>query len=134
MSADFTVQPLLNRSEARVFKELDRMVLACNPGWQVMAQVSLGEILQSNDPAAYGCINSKRVDLLLVDEDCQPRHAIEYQGGAHHQGNAAARDAVKKEALRRAGIGYHEVVAGHTTPSDLKRLVERLVSKSAAAQ
>ncbi len=67
-----------------------------------------------------------------MDEDCQPRHAIEYQGGAHHQGTAAARDAVKKEALRRAGIGYHEVVAGHTTPSELRRLVEKLVDKPTA--
>ena len=99
-----------------------------------MAQVSLGEILRSRDADAYGCINAKRVDLLLVDEDCQPRHALEYQGRAHHQGTAAARDAVKKEALRRAGIGYHEVVAGHTTPSELRRLVQRLVDKPTAAQ
>jgi hypothetical protein len=134
MGANFTIQPLLNKSEARVFKELDRIVISCNPGWQVMAQVSLGEILRSKDAAAYRCINSKRVDLLLVDEDCQPRHAIEYQGGAHHQGTAAARDAVKKEALRRAGIGYHEVVAGHTTPSELRRLVEKLVDKPTAAR
>jgi hypothetical protein len=182
MGAAFTVQPLLNKSEARVFKELDRMVIALDPSWQVMAQVSLGEILRSQDvdaygwvtgansrarrcgiengasqqsrrlnplaepeiaaglrliaaarefaPLTYGCINSKRVDLLLVDGDCQPRHAIEYQGGAHHQGTAAARDAVKKEALRRAGIGYHEVVAGQTTPSELRRLVEKLMSGS----
>jgi hypothetical protein len=134
MGADFTVQPLLNKSEARVFRELDRMVIDCNSGWQVMAQVSLGEILRSKDADAYRCINSKRVDLLLVDEDCQPRHAIEYQGTAHHQKTAAARDAVKKEALRRAGIGYHEVVAGHTTPSELRRLVEKLVDKPKAAQ
>ena len=90
---------------------------------------ALGEVLQSKDYAAYRCINSKRVDMLLVDAECRPLHAIEYQGGAHHQGTAAARDAVKKEALRRAGIGYHEVVAGHTTPSDLKRLIEKLVDK-----
>jgi hypothetical protein len=134
MGADFMSQALLNRSEARVFKELDRIVISCNPGWQVMAQVSLGEILRSKDADAYSCINSKRVDLLLVDEDCEPRHAIEYQGGAHHQGTAAARDAVKKEALRRAGIGYHEVVAGHTTPSELRRLVERLVDRPTAPQ
>lgn len=134
MGASFSVQPLLNKSEARVFRELDRTVIACNPTWQVMAQVSLGEILRSEDAAAYGCINSKRVDLLLVDEHCQPRHAVEYQGGAHHQGTAAARDAVKKEALRRAGIGYHEVVAGRTTPGELRRLVERLVDKPSPAQ
>lgn len=127
MGADFTIQPLLNKSEARVFKELDRIVLACDPTWQVMAQVSLGEILRCEDASAYSCVNSKRVDLLLVDGDCQPRHAIEYQGHGHHQGTAAARDAVKREALRRAGIGYYEVVAGETTPAELRRLAEKLV-------
>ena len=130
MGATYTVQPLLNKSEARVFRELDRIVISCNPNWQVMAQVSLGEILRSKDADAYSCINSKRVDLLLMDENCQPRHAIEYQGSAHHQGSAAARDAVKKEALRRAGIGYYEIVAGKTTPSDLRRMVEKLVDRT----
>jgi hypothetical protein len=132
MAAEFTVQPLLNKSEARVFRELDRLVLERNPRWQVMAQVSMGEILRCRDTRAYRCINAKRVDLLLMDQECQPRHAIEYQGNGHHQGAAAARDAVKKEALRRAGIGYHEVVAGHTTPTDLRRLVEKLVDSSTA--
>lgn len=134
MRADFTIQPLLNQKEARVFRELDHIVISCNPDWQVMAQVSLGEILRSKNATAYSCINSKRIDLLLVDGNCRPRHAIEYQGRGHYQGTAAARDAVKKEALRRAGITYHEVVAGHTTPSELKRLVERLVDKPKAAQ
>jgi hypothetical protein len=129
MAAEFTLQPLLNKAEARLFRELDQMVLGRNPGWQVMAQVCVGEILRSKDAKAYGCINSKRVDLVLMDEDCQARHAIEYQGNGHHltDNAAAARDAVKKEALRKAGIGYHEVVAGATTPSELRRLVEKLV-------
>ncbi len=41
-------------------------------------------------------------------------------GGAHFKGAhaTAARDAVKKEALRRAGIGYVEVVTGDT-PAEL---------------
>lgn len=127
MNAQFSAQPLLNKGEARVFKELDRIVLACNPGWQVMAQVSLGEILRTPDKTAYSCVNAKRIDLLLVDEHCHLRHAIEYQGSGHYQSSAAARDAVKKEALRRAGITYHEVVAGQTTPVELRRLVERLL-------
>ena len=63
---------------------------------------------------------------ITVDADCTPLHAIEYQGGGHHQGTAAARDAVKKEALRRAGVGYVEVVPGDT-PAELRRVVERLV-------
>ena len=126
------MRPLLNKLEARLFKELDRMVIGCNPAWQVMAQVSLGEILQSKDAEAYRCINSKRVDLLLVDGDCRPRHVVEYHGLGHHQGTAAARDAVKREALRRAGIGYHEIIAGQTTPTELRQLVEKLVSKPEA--
>jgi hypothetical protein len=127
MRADFKSRSLLNKSEARVFRELDGMVIARNPAWQVMAQVCVGEFLSSDDADAYRCVNSKRVDLLLMDDDCRARHALEYQGNGHHQGSAAARDAVKKEALRKAGVGYHEIVAGHTTPADLKRLVEKLV-------
>ena len=130
MQAKFEPRPLLNKSEARVFAELDKLVCARNPGWQVMAQVSVGEFVKSDDPEAHSCINSKRVDLLLVDADCRARHALEYQGTGHHQGSAAARDAVKKEALRKAGIGYHEVVAGHTTPKELRLLVEKLVPEA----
>jgi hypothetical protein len=130
MRADFKAQPLLNKSEARLFKALDKMVIEMRPGWQVMAQVSLGEILKCEDKDAYACINSKRVDLLIVDDECKPINAIEYQGGGHFKGahHTAARDAVKKEALRRAGIGYVEVVAGDT-PAELRRVVERLVEK-----
>lgn len=129
MEAEFKPRPLLNKSEAAVFKALDAAVIARNPGWQVMAQVSLGEFLSSPDKSAFFSVNSKRVDFALMDEHANVRHALEYQGTGHHVpgGAAAARDAVKKEALRKAGIGYHEVVAGHTTPAELKRLVEKLV-------
>jgi hypothetical protein len=127
MKADFKSSALLNRPEAQVFRALDKIVIARNPQWQVMAQVSLGEFLASADREAYACINSKRVDFALMDGDCRVRQALEYQGNGHHQGSAAARDAVKKEALRKAGIGYHEIVAGHTTPAELKRLIEKLV-------
>jgi hypothetical protein len=132
MRADFKAQPLLNKSEARLFRAMDRMVIElAPPGWQVMAQVSLGEILRCEDKDAYLCINSKRVDLLIVDAECQPVHAIEYQGGAHYKGAhaTAARDAVKKEALRRAGIGYEEIVGGHHTPAELRYLIERLLKR-----
>ena len=81
-----------------------------------------------NSRNAYFAVNSKRVDFPLMDEQCRVVHAIEYQGSGHHTGaSAAAPDAVKKEALRKAGIGYHEVVAGHTTRSELRALVEKLV-------
>ncbi len=126
--ATFTSRSLLNKSEAKVFEALDKAVIARNPGWQVMAQVSLGEFLASPDKEAYFAVNSKRVDFALMDETCRVVHALEYQGNGHHLApSAAARDAVKKEALRKAEIGYHEIVAGHTTPSELRALVEKLV-------
>lgn len=127
-TAAFTARALLNRSEANVFVALDKAVIARNPGWQVMAQVSLGEFLASPDKDAFLAVNSRRVDFALMDDQCCVRHALEYQGNGHHLGtSAAARDAVKKEALRKAGIGYHEVVAGHTTSGELRALVEKLV-------
>ena len=102
--ASFTSRSLLNRSEAKVFEALDKAVIARNPGWQVMAQVSLGEFLASPDKDAYFAVNSKRVDFALMDENCRVVHALEYQGTGHHTGPcAAARDAVKKEALRKGG-------------------------------
>jgi hypothetical protein len=130
MAADFSARALLNKPEANLFKALDAAVIARNPRWQVMAQVSLGEFLASPDKDAYWAVNAKRVDFALMDPDARVIHAIEYQGSGHHQGTAAARDAVKREALRKAGIGYHEVVAGHTTAGELKRLVEKLVPKT----
>ena len=133
MRAKFKPQPLLNKSEARLFRAMDKLVIELAPaGWQVMAQVSLGEILRCEDKAAYSCINSKRVDLLVVDEECRPVGAVEYQGDGHYLGAhaTAARDAVKKEALRRAGIGYEEILAGHHTPAELRRVVEKLVQRA----
>ena len=126
--AKFSSRPLLNRAEAKVFTALDTAVIARNSQWQVMAQVNLGEFLASPDDDAFRAVNSKRVDFALMAPSARVVHTLEYQGSGHHTGtSAAARDAVKKEALRKAGIGYHEIVAGHTTPSELRALVEKLV-------
>ena len=96
-----------------------------------MAQVSLGEVLSSPDARAYSAINSKRVDLLIVSRSGDPIAAIEYQGHGHYQGTAAARDAVKKEALRKAGVRYIEVTPESGTEEMVREIsriaqVERL--------
>jgi hypothetical protein len=121
-------RPLLNKPERRILAHLDRILAEDTPGWRAMGQVSLGEILASADKDAYFAVNSKRVDLLIIDADCQPLHVVEFQGTGHHQGTAAARDAVKKEALRRAGIGYVEVVSGDT-PAELRAMVRKLAGR-----
>jgi hypothetical protein len=132
MDADFTTRPLLNKPERRLLAVLDQALAQHSPGWRAMGQVSLGEILASPDSAAFLAVNSKRVDLLIVDRDCRPLRAVEFQGTGHHLGrNTAARDAVKREALRRAGIGYVEVASGDT-PAEIHAIVCKLTTRQAA--
>jgi hypothetical protein len=131
MNAPFEARSLLNKPERRLLAHLDKALAEETPGWRAMGQVSLGEILASDNKDAYLAVNSKRVDLLIVDADCRPLHAVEFQGTGHHQGMAAARDAVKREALRRAGIGYIEIVSGDT-PAELRATIRKLAGRVGA--
>ncbi|MCH4891927.1 DUF2726 domain-containing protein [Sphingomonas sp. SFZ2018-12] len=117
--ATFSPRKILNRGEARLYSVLCNAIEEMGLGWRVMAQVSLGEILASPSEAAYRAINSKRVDLLLVCAQGNPLHAVEFQGSGHHLGPAATRDAIKREALRKAGIGFIEVMPGDT-PAEIR--------------
>jgi hypothetical protein len=129
MRADFTRRALLNQPERRLLAVIDRILAEDSPGCRAMAQVSLGEILGSKSKDAFLAVNSKRVDLLIVDRDCCPLHAVEFQGTGHHLGaSTAARDAVKKEALRRAGIGLVEVVSGQT-PAQVRVILQGLLPR-----
>ncbi len=133
MNADFKARSLLNKPERRLLACIDHVLLEDSPGWRAMGQVSLGEILYSPDREAFWAINAKRVDLLIIDVDCRPLHAVEFQGTGHHGSpETAARDAVKREALRRAGIGYVEVMSGDT-PTEVREKIRKLVGRSAGA-
>ncbi|MCR5873579.1 DUF2726 domain-containing protein [Phenylobacterium sp. J426] len=126
MDADFEARPLMNRGEARVFEAAERAIAERRLAWRVMAQVSLGEILSASDEAAFRAINSKRVDVLIVTREGRPLAALEHQGAGHYVGGTApARDAVKKEALRKAGVRYVELTPEHG-PEDVAREIERL--------
>lgn len=125
MGADFEKRRLLSRAEARVFFAAEKAVRDQNLGWRIMAQVNLGEILWSPNSRAFSAINSKRVDVLVIASNGEPIAAIEYQGEGHYHGNAPARDAVKKEALRRAGVRYIEMTPEHDA-ADLARELARV--------
>ena len=127
MGLSFKPKRLLNKGEQRVLAALEPIVAQLEPGWRVWTQVSLGEVLDADSVEAFNTINAKRVDFLAVDANQRPRLAIEYQGQGHHQGPAAARDAVKREALRRAGVGYGEVFAGDG-PAELAQVVARVMA------
>ena len=130
MTADFRRRRLMSPDEARVFKAAEAAVKSLDLKWRVMAQVSLGEVLTSPDKRAFAAINSKRVDILLISAAGEPVAAIEFQGSGHYLGTAAARDAVKKEALRRAGVAYIEVTPGHDFTDHLGRELARVAKDS----
>ena len=125
MGARFEKRSILSRSEALVLYAAERAINIVDLKWRVMAQVSLGEVLSTPDARAYSAINSKRVDLLIVSQSGDPIAAIEYQGHGHYQGTAAARDAIKKEALRKAGVRYIEVTPD-SGPEDVAREISRI--------
>ena len=127
MAGSFTAKHVLSRTEAQVMAAAEAAIAQAGLPWRVLAQVALGEVLASPDEAAFRAINAKRVDLLIVSARSEPLAAIEYQGQGHWQGTAPARDAVKKEALRRAGVRYIEITHEHG-PNDVKREIERLAT------
>jgi len=131
MANSFEKRPILSRSEYRVFAITEGEVAAQRKGYRVFAQTSLGEILRSSNSEAFHSINSKRIDILVVDRGGWPFLAIEFQGAGHYQGTAAARDAVKKEALRKAGVPYLEFCATDTEDKIKSRLREHLGSETA---
>jgi Protein of unknown function (DUF2726) len=109
MAASFHKQKVLSPAEYRVFKIVEDEMEILGKGYRVFAQTCLGEVLKSSDESAFHSINSKRADILVVDGGGWPVLAVEYQGDGHYQSRAAARDAVKKEALRKAGVQHLEV-------------------------
>ena len=84
-----------------------------------MAQTSLGEIIAPQTASgseeardlAFRSINSKRLDFLVIDRSGMPALAVEYQGHGHYQNRAFMRDAVKREAVRKANIEFLEIPA-----------------------
>ena len=109
---DYQRTPLLNKEEARLLPVLDSIVFSVGQGHRVMAQTSLGEVIKAaygSDANAHAAINSKRLDFAIVDAAGLLVCAVEYQGTGHYQGNAVQRDAIKREALRKAGVPMVEV-------------------------
>ncbi len=131
--ARFRLVPLLNRSEARILPMLERIVAEIGLGHRVMAQVSLGEILCAVDAQglddfhgeANRLINAKRLDFVIIDARGLTVAAIEYHGTGHHLSDTAfIRDAVKREALRRAGLTLIELPP-ETDEALLRSLIAR---------
>ncbi|MBB4659145.1 DUF2726 domain-containing protein [Parvularcula dongshanensis] len=105
--AGFEARPVLNRSEMTRLVWFEEW--ARGKPYRVLAQVPYGEMMRTKEPAAFRAVNAKRADFLVIDAAGLPLVAIEYQGEGHYQGDAKARDAVKRAALARANIALVEL-------------------------
>ena len=129
---DFEARPLLNRPEYGILRILEAVARETPGGLRVMAQTSLGEVLaprtasgsQEARDLAFRSINSKRLDFLMIDAYGMPVLAVEYQGHGHFRDTTFIRDAVKREALRKAGIRLLEVPAEFDA-EDLERDIRK---------
>lgn len=125
----FERKPLVNRGEARLLRWLDEAAEAAGQGHRVMAQVALNEVIvprKDAGEAALGAIVAKRLDFVIFDARGMIVAAVEHQGSGHHQGHAFARDAVKREALRKAGVRLIET-SPDTVEENLLREVRDLL-------
>ncbi|WP_456388934.1 DUF2726 domain-containing protein [Profundibacter sp.] len=117
-AVQFETCRLLNREESRLLPVLERAARSINQGHRVMAQTSLGEVLrpkrggttQEAQRRAFASINSKRLDFAVFNRSGILVCAIEYQGSGHYHSSTFMRDAVKREALRKAEVPFLEVM------------------------
>jgi Protein of unknown function (DUF2726) len=136
---DFETRRLLNREEAPLLPLIERILRTHGDGHRVMAQTSMGEIIRPREGsatrdarnAAHAAINAKRLDFAIFNRFGHLVAAVEYQGTGHYQNNAFMRDAVKREAIRKAGVPYIEVPAKYDT-EDVTRQIIRIVAPQTA--
>lgn len=126
---EFAPRRLLNKPEYRILQIIEKVAREVGSGHRVMAQTSLGEVIKprsamrSDEELAFRSINSKRLDFLVIDRAGWPVLAVEYQGSGHNISDKAfMRDAVKKEAVRKARIRFLEITDGYDAADEERRI------------
>ena len=141
---DLQKRQILNSKEVIIFYKIENYLNTLNEKYRVMAQVSLGEVINtlnfcnnsscydksnnskcsdcSEKSNAYSSFNSKRFDLLIIDARGYPKVAIEYQGAGHYQGNAWKRDEVKRLVCKKAKIDLLEINQDETAQDYMPKI------------
>lgn len=103
-SVDYKARPLFhNKGAHAMFNRLSEAL----PEHCVHAEVGLMAFIQPTGKASLrgrGLIGQSRVDYLITNSSGQTVCGIELDGSSHDNEKAAARDQIKDEAFRLAGI------------------------------
>ena len=133
-SARFEARRPVNREASQFLYLIERALAEAEGGHRVFAEVSLGAFLATSDRLAWMVVNSKRVDFLVIDAGGFPVLAVEYHGSGHEidGAGAAARDAIKRTALRSAGVELLEVRPGESNAqhAQVSEAIQRAVQRS----
>lgn len=130
----------INKEAFRTVFSVAERTLSSLPGktrYRLLAEVAMGSFVgtsggigsQKAQDRAFASFNSKRVDFLVIDAFGEPRLVIEYQGSGHYQNDAVERDAVKRLALKQAGIPLLEIHEG-ATPAEVANKVRYWLGES----
>jgi hypothetical protein len=109
--AGFASKPLLSGREADVLGFVETAAAEAGQGWRVVPQVRLVDIIASSDVEANAVIGDHRLDMLIVSASHLPVAALDYQPLGQLKDDSALRDAIKREALRRADVPFIEIRA-----------------------
>ena len=135
MGASFYKKKIMSKAEYKVFRIIESEL-------QTLAQW-LSACCRRRVSERSSGLKTKRhshrstasaVDILVIGPYGDPVAAIEYQGGGHHQGTSAARDAIKKEALRKAGVQFLEIVESHSTEEIIQQVRQALSTACASGR
>lgn len=137
--ADLRAAIPINREAFSVFKAIETDLQRRRSRYRLLAEVAMGAFIRTaNDHGtalqrkrAYSAYGSKRVDFLIIDPYGRPALAVEYHGTGHTQGNAAARDAVKKHVLQKAGVELLEIY-DYSTPRDYLQALSHILERHEA--
>ncbi len=122
----------MNKSEYRHFNAMQNRLSEMDCGYRLMAQVALPELVRPREEGtriareAFAALNSRRVDFAVVDRLGHLALAIEYQGHGHYGNGAFARDAIKREVVRKAGADWLEIDADDPPQRSANEMERRL--------
>ncbi len=120
--SQYTLRPLMSKKVYSLFKLDERFFKDMNQGHLVIPEMCMGAALNCTDKEGFSSINSKRLDIGVIDRTGNLILAIEYNGGGHYQANAAGRDAVKRLALNKAQVPLIEVIPDDSNDRILEKL------------
>lgn len=118
----YSIRPIMNKGAYQVFRITERYFKEINQGHRVIPEMCMGAVLQCSNQEGFSSINSKRLDIGVINQIGNLILAIEYNGSGHYQGNASGRDAVKRMALNKARVPLIEIIPD----DDDARIIEKL--------